>query len=169
MSSSLFLTSVEFNRWGFPDGSDGKQFACNAGDPGSVPSPGGGNSNPLQYSCLENAIVRGAWWATVHGVAKSQTWLNDEHFQVLCVVCLFSSWGFGMGQAGSHYRLVHSHRRIQAITFSWYHLSGFFYYHLGFVSKKHGAKSSLSRAANNLWHKTLPLPYIKNNGGAKSV
>jgi len=44
---------------------------------GSIPesgrSPGGGNGNPLQYSCLENSMDRGAWWATVHGVAKSQT------------------------------------------------------------------------------------------------
>ena len=48
-----------------------------AGDTGSVPglgrSPGGGNDNPLQYSCLENSMDRGAWWAIVHGVAKSRT------------------------------------------------------------------------------------------------
>ena len=50
-------------------------------DMGSIPglgnSPGGGNGNPLQYSCLENPMDRGAWWATVHGVAKSQTLLSD--------------------------------------------------------------------------------------------
>ena len=50
--------------------------ACNAGDldsiPGSGRSPGEGNGNPLQYSCLENPMDRGAWWATAHGVAKSQ-------------------------------------------------------------------------------------------------
>ena len=61
---------------GFPDGSDGKESACNAGDPDSVPewgrSPGEGNGNPLQYSCLENSMDRGTWWATVLGVAKSQ-------------------------------------------------------------------------------------------------
>ena len=55
--------------------------ACNAGDPGSIPglgrSPGEGNGNPLQYSCLENPTDRGAWWATVHGVAESQTRLSD--------------------------------------------------------------------------------------------
>ena len=45
--------------------------------PGSVKSPGGGNGNPLQYSSLENSVDRGAWWATVHGVAKSQTQLKD--------------------------------------------------------------------------------------------
>ena len=49
-------------RRGFPDGSDGKESACNAGDPGSIPgsgrSPGGGNDNPFQYSCLENSMDR---------------------------------------------------------------------------------------------------------------
>ena len=64
-----------------PGGSDGKAFAYNAGDPGSIPgsrrSPGEGNSNPLQYSCLENPMDRGAWWATVHGVAESWTRLSD--------------------------------------------------------------------------------------------
>ena len=64
-----------------PGGSDSKQSACNAGDPGSIPgsgrSPGEGNGNPLQYSCLENPMDIGAWWATVHGVTKSQTRLSD--------------------------------------------------------------------------------------------
>ena len=53
--------------------------------PGSGRSPGGGNGNPLQYSCLENSMDRGAWWATVHGVAKSQTRLNDFHFTSLYI------------------------------------------------------------------------------------
>ena len=65
---------------GFPGGSDGKESACSAEEPGSIPgsgrSSGEGNSNPLQYCCLENSMDREAWWATVHGVAKSQTWLN---------------------------------------------------------------------------------------------
>ena len=60
---------------GFPGGSDHKESAYNAGDPGSIPglgrSPRGGNGNLLQYSCLENPMDRGAWWATVHGVTKS--------------------------------------------------------------------------------------------------
>ena len=51
--------------------------ACNAGDLGSVPSPGEGNGFPLKYSCLENPMDRGAWRATVHGVTKSQTQLSD--------------------------------------------------------------------------------------------
>ena len=66
---------------GFPGGSDGKASACSVGDLGSIPglgrSPGEGNGNPLQYSCLENSMDGGAWWATVHGVAKSRTWLSD--------------------------------------------------------------------------------------------
>ena len=58
-----------------PGGSDGKESACNIGDPCSIPgsrrSPGEGNGNPLQCSCLGNPMDRGAWWATVHGVAES--------------------------------------------------------------------------------------------------
>ena len=60
---------------GFTSGSDGKESACNAGDLGS--SPGEGNGYPLQYSCLENPMDRGVWWATVHGVAKSRTELSN--------------------------------------------------------------------------------------------
>ena len=62
---------------GFPCGSAGKESAYSAGDLGSISrlgrSPGEGNGNPLQYSCLENSMVREAWWATVQGVAKSWT------------------------------------------------------------------------------------------------
>ena len=67
--------------WGFPGG---KESACNAGDTGDLGlisglerSPGGGNGNPCQYSCLENSMDRGACWATVYGVTKSQTWLSN--------------------------------------------------------------------------------------------
>ena len=70
-----------YHCWGFPGGSEGKASACNEGDPGSIPgsrrSPGEGNGNPLQYSCPENPMGRGAWQATVHGVTKSQTQLSD--------------------------------------------------------------------------------------------
>ena len=65
----------------FPGGSDGKEFSCNVEDLGSIPglgrSPGGGNGNLLQYSCLENPMDKGAWWARVPGVAKSQTRLSN--------------------------------------------------------------------------------------------
>ena len=59
----------------------GTESACSAGDPGSIPgsgrSPGEGKGTPLQYPCLENLMDRGAWWAVVHGVAKSQAPLSD--------------------------------------------------------------------------------------------
>ena len=64
-----------------PGGSDGRESAYKAGDPGSIPGSGGfpgeGHGNPLQYSCPENPVNRGAWWAAVHGVAKSRTRLKD--------------------------------------------------------------------------------------------
>ena len=64
--------------------SDGKEFACHAREGGLIPglgrSPGGEHGNPLQYSCLENSMDRGAWWAIVHQVAKSQTQLNKSHY-----------------------------------------------------------------------------------------
>ena len=69
---------------GFCDGSASEEYACNDGDtedlgsvPGSGRSPGGGNGNPLQYSCLENPMDIGAWWATVQRVPRGQTKLND--------------------------------------------------------------------------------------------
>ena len=65
---------------GFPGGSAGKESACNAGDPGLIPRlgkfPREENGHPLQYSCLENFMDRGDWWATVHGVTKSWAQLS---------------------------------------------------------------------------------------------
>ena len=70
-----------FKPQSFPGGSDGRESTCNAGNPGLIPvsgrSLGEGNGYPLQYSCLENTMDRGAWQATVHGVTKSQTQLSD--------------------------------------------------------------------------------------------
>ena len=66
---------------GFPGSSAGKESTCNAGDSSLIPglgrSPGEGNGNPLQCSCLENPMDRGVWWATVHGSIKSRTRLNE--------------------------------------------------------------------------------------------
>ena len=83
---------------GFPGGSEVTASAWNVGDPGSIPglgrSPGEGTGNPLQYSCLENPMDRGAWWATVHGVTKSRTQLSDFislHF----TLCSYSAWSYG--------------------------------------------------------------------------
>ena len=73
-----------YNKYmGFPGSSDGKESACNTRDPGLIPwlgrLPGEGNGHPLQYSCLENSMDRGAWRLIVHGVTKSQTRLRYEH------------------------------------------------------------------------------------------
>ena len=75
--------------WGLPQWLSSKESACNAEDTGSIPgwgrSPGGGHGNPLPYSCLENPMDRGAWWATVHRVTKSQTqlkWLSPSWVMV---------------------------------------------------------------------------------------
>ena len=82
---------------GFPGGSDGKESACNVGDLGSIPglerSPGRGHGNPLQYSCLENLMERGAWWSTVHGVAESDMneWLSTAAHIVIWL-CLYLLW-----------------------------------------------------------------------------
>ena len=82
----FFLSSVIYSLLyiGLLCGSAGKESTCNVGDLGSFPalgrSPGEGKGYPLQYSCLENPMDRGAWWATVHRVAKSQTQLRDFTF-----------------------------------------------------------------------------------------
>ena len=74
------ILAVYIQPMDFFGGSNGKETACNAGDPGSSPglgrSPGEGNGNTLQYSCLENSVDRGIWWATVHGL-QSQMQLSD--------------------------------------------------------------------------------------------
>ena len=80
--------------WGFSflGGSDGKASAYNVGDLGSIPglgrSPGEGNGNPLQYSCLENLMDGGAWQTTVHGVPKSRAQLSDFTFTFLFLLAV---------------------------------------------------------------------------------
>ena len=80
----ISIYSLLYIKWDFPDGSVGEESTCNAGDLRSTPglgrSTGEGNDNPLQHSCLENPMDGGAWWAAVHGVAKSQTGLSDFPF-----------------------------------------------------------------------------------------
>ena len=77
MPPNLTVTDSLQSQWGFPSGSVVENLPANTGDTGSVPglgrSPGGGNGNPLQYSCLENPMGRGAWQATVHGISESNT------------------------------------------------------------------------------------------------
>ena len=78
------ICHILYEHIGFSGGSDGKECVCNSGEarntgliPGSGRSPGEGNGYPLQYSCLENSVDRGAWWVTVHGTAKSGTQLSS--------------------------------------------------------------------------------------------
>ena len=89
ISVSIFFIYISRNKC-FPGGSDGKESACNAGDLGSIPvsgrSPGKGKGHPLHYSCLGNPMDRGAWWATVCGVTRSQAWLSNTHSGVECWV-----------------------------------------------------------------------------------
>ena len=89
ISTHEFCVHAKSLPMGFPDSTMMKESACNAGNttdagliPGSRRFPGGGNGNPLQYSCLKNSMDRGAWQATVHGVTKrsDMTWrLNTQH------------------------------------------------------------------------------------------
>jgi len=120
----------------FPGRSAGKESACNAGDlssiPGSGKTPGEGKGYPLQYSCLENFMDRGLWQATVHGVAKSRTWLSDFHFTFFKLLSLakfvtdqyiiqghqllkITTWNKSLGQFDS----VQSLSRVQLFVIPW--------------------------------------------------
>ena len=85
-----FYKDTPFDSQGFCGGSEGKESACNAEDlssiPGSGRSPGEESGNPLQYSCLENPMDGGAWRATAHRVAKSQTRLSDFTFTLILMM-----------------------------------------------------------------------------------
>ena len=87
---------LQSNMLSFPGGSEVKASTCNVGDLGSIPgsgrSPGEGNGNPLQYSCLENPMDRGAWWATVHKESDTTEPLHF-HFQAIHT-CYLSSFSF---------------------------------------------------------------------------
>ena len=90
----LKMSCAWLSPWvGFPGGSEDKESAYNAGDWGLMPgwgrSPGGGNGYSLQYSCPGNPEDRGAWWAAVHGVPKSRTWLCDSRFLSLNMLISF--------------------------------------------------------------------------------
>ena len=83
-----FFPTGSSSTHGFPGGSAVKNPPADAGDTGSIPgsgrSPGGGNGSPLQYSCLENPMDRGGWWATVHEVAKTERLNNNKLYKAAC-------------------------------------------------------------------------------------
>ena len=83
----MALEGGAFERWGFPGGSGGKEPTCDVEDLGSIPglgrSPGGGHGYPLQYSCLENPMNRGAWRAAVHVSQRvKHCWASNFHFHI---------------------------------------------------------------------------------------
>ena len=90
----------------FSGGSDDKESACSVGDLGSVPglgrSSGEGNGYSFQYSCLENSMNRGAWWATVPGIAKGWTQLSDQHFHFMYNSFQITEPWLGTTQIGSN-------------------------------------------------------------------
>ena len=106
---------------GFPYSSVGKESACNAGDPGSVPgsgrSPGEGNGNPLQDYCLETPMDRGAWQATGHGVAESDTTERTSlSVYIRDLSSLTSSgWSGGRGDRGELFSIFYSYDNIQSL------------------------------------------------------
>ena len=112
---TLLMTYL-YQLWGLPGGTVVKNLPANAGDArdlgavfGLGRSPGVGNGNPLQYSCLENSMDRGAWQATVHGVAKSQTRLNDYRFLRGWIIIQFLQtrwWRLGAGDLAKVAQLV---------------------------------------------------------------
>ena len=82
---------------GLPQWFRDQESTYSAGHPGLVTgparSPGGGNGNPPQYSCLENSMERGAWWVTVHWVANSQTWLRDNNKNIWILIPIWEDSG----------------------------------------------------------------------------
>ena len=139
------VTSVPFLGWeealdkgwaptpvflGFPGGSISKESTHNVGDLDSIPglgrSPGGGDDNPLQYSCLGNPMDRGAWGATVHGVAKSRTPLSDRHNTCWRWCChgkpgflgpIGAMWGLQKVQPEAIHSFIDFLKKMQSIHF----------------------------------------------------
>ena len=107
----------------FPGGTVVESQPANAGDAcvsGSIPglgrSPGEGNGNPLQYSCLENPWDRGAWWAAVHGVLKSWTWLSTHNFHIYVYIYTWPLNSTGLNCAGPLTHRFFSNKYIQYYT-----------------------------------------------------
>ena len=114
--SSLRFTSIE----SVMPSLDGNKFACSAGDLGSIPrfgrSPGGGHGNPLQYSCLEKPMDRGAWRATVHGVQRiGQDWAIEHAHTQLCLLSETLNCTSGLLILMETYK-IHNHLKISNFT-----------------------------------------------------
>ena len=136
----------------FPSGSAGKESTCNVGDTGDlglIPRsrrfPGGGHGNPLQYSCQENPMDRGDWWATVHGVTKNRTqlkWLSLAHYSVTVPCIIYPEFiHFKTGNLyllASFTHFTHFHPQPLAnsnqfsVSMSWFLFFVFFFFHLKF-------------------------------------
>ena len=118
----IFQSCVRYPFGTCPGGSEVKVSACNAEDLGSIPgsrrSPGKGNGNPLQYSCLENPLD-GAWWATVHRVAKSRTWLSNFifTFALAYIAHSISTWTRNHVKWGKHHRRMGAPQAASGCTF----------------------------------------------------
>ena len=102
---------------GFPASSVLKNLPASAGNTGLIPglrrSPGEGNGNPLQFSCLRNPMHRGAWWATVRGVTKSQTRLsNSNNLDLLLVETLDNICKIPTGESGTEYVCIRQHLAV---------------------------------------------------------
>ena len=146
---------------GFPGGSEDKASACNAGDLGLIPglgrSPGEGNGNPLQYSCLENPMDRGAWRARVHRVAKSRTQLSD-----------FTHWTFTriwqnlQARPDARCLVPHRERKRDCFARQLYRVHNqqnftYFYFHLipGQIEETSNIISQNRRQTLSFWHSPL--------------
>ena len=109
----------------FPGSATGKEPTCHAGDirdacliPGSERSPGGGHGNPFQYSCLENSMDRGAWWATVHCVIKNWTWLKQLSTHVHTIF-LYSTSRSHMQSRNSDTNVESKHMNVKGEGEDW--------------------------------------------------
>ena len=115
MKNKIKYIYIHTYNWGLPGGSDSRESAYNAEDLGSIPglgrSPGEGTGSPLQHSCLKNPMDRGAWWATVRGVANSLTRLSN--LGIRQTQNQLSSLSFCIGLRG-YYLLTGSHSQIKS-------------------------------------------------------
>ena len=96
-TKQLIQIFIHFRYYVILHDSVGKESACKAGNTGDASSISGsgrsfgvGNGNPLQYSCLENSMDRGVWWATVHGVTKNWIWLSNNYVYLYMLFCTYS-------------------------------------------------------------------------------